>query len=124
MSKSAKGIMFKGASALASARACMPGSRPLSTPAASTTMSPSTVSTRDGAHKRPSRRLCVLAFQRRGEAKAVDGGKPEQEGKERRLEEKHPAIGGANQPSHAATENPALETGGSGDGEDAKSSEL
>jgi hypothetical protein len=30
-----------------------------------------------------------LAFQRRGEAKAVDGGKPEQRGKERRLEEKH-----------------------------------
>jgi len=79
---------------------------------------------RDGAQERPSRLLCVLAFQRRGEAKAVDGGNPEQHGKERRLEEKHPAIGGANQPSHAATENPALETGGSRDGEDAKSSEF
>ena len=51
---------------------------------------------RDGAQERPSRLLCVLAFQRRGEAKAVDGGKPEQRGKERRLEEKYPAIGGAN----------------------------
>ena len=44
---------------------------------------------RDGAQERPSRLLCVLAFQRGGEAKAVDGGDPEQRGKERRLEEKH-----------------------------------
>jgi hypothetical protein len=74
---------------------------------------------RDGAQGRPSR-LCVLAFQRRGEAKAVDGGKPEQRGKERRLEQKHPAIGGSDQPGHAAVENPALEAGGSSDGDDAK----
>ena len=47
-----------------------------------------------GAHERSSCRLCALAPQRRSEAKAVDGRKPEQEGKERRLEEKHPAIGG------------------------------
>ena len=73
--------------------------------------------------ERSSCRLCVLAPQRRSEAKAVDGRKPEQEGRERRLE-RRPAIGGANQPSHAATENPALETGGSRDGEDAKSSEV
>ena len=78
----------------------------------------------DGAHERSSCRLCVLAPQRRSEAKAVDGRKPEQEGKERRLEEKHCALGGSNQPSHAAAENPALEAGGSGDGDDAKSGEL
>ena len=58
-----------------------------------------------GLQERPSRRLCVLAFQPRGEAKAVDGGKPEQRGKERRLEHKHPAIGGSDQPGHAAAEN-------------------
>ena len=75
---------------------------------------------RDGAQERPPRRRCVSAFQRRGEAKAVDGGEPEQRGKERRLEEKHCALGGSNQPSHAAAENPALEAGGSGDGDDAK----
>ena len=99
--------MVNGAPATAAA-----GRRPLSTPAASTTISPSTVSAAMVRMSAPSCRLCVLAPQRRSKAKAVDGRKPEQEGKERRLEEKHPAIGGANQPSHAATENPALETGG------------
>ena len=44
------------------------------------------------------------AFQPRGE-QAVDGGKPEQRGKERRLEHKHPAIAGSDQPGHAAAEN-------------------
>ena len=78
--------MVNGALATVAAGACMPGSRPLSSPA--TTMTPSTVSAamvRKSAHLAVLR---VLAFQCRGEAKAVEGGKPEQRGKERGLEQK------------------------------------